>query len=119
MGEDAIGEADHLRPELVLMDVRLRASSMASAAEVIHDRFDVPVVYLTAWLREPVCAPRDDALRLPGEAVRRPAARATDRDRLFTHQMERISRMRERDVTRPGVLGSRRWRQGLRDLHAR
>ena len=52
-GEDAISESDHLRPELVLMDVRLRGEMDGiQAAEIIRDRFNVPVVYLTAYADE-------------------------------------------------------------------
>ena len=43
-GEDAISAADRLRPELVLMDVRLRGEMDGiQAAEIIRDRFNVPV----------------------------------------------------------------------------
>ena len=59
-GEDAISQADEPRPELVLMDVRLRGEMDGiHAAEIIRDRFNVPVVYLTATLmRKPSSAPR-------------------------------------------------------------
>ena len=49
-GEDAISKADEVRPELVLMDVRLRGEMDGiQAAEIIRDQFNVPVVYLTAY----------------------------------------------------------------------
>ena len=52
-GEDAISKADQLRPELVLMDVRLHGEMDGiQAAEMIRDRFNVPVVYLTAYADE-------------------------------------------------------------------
>ncbi len=52
-GEDAIRACDELRPELVLMDVRLREEMDGiQAAEIIRDRFHVPVVYLTAYADE-------------------------------------------------------------------
>ena len=48
-GEDAISTSDQVRPELVLMDVRLRGEMDGiHAAEIIRDRFNVPVVFLTA-----------------------------------------------------------------------
>jgi CheY-like chemotaxis protein len=52
-GEEAISASDRLRPELVLMDARLGGEMDGiQAAEIIHDRFNVPVVYLTAYADE-------------------------------------------------------------------
>ena len=52
-GEDAISKSDQLRPELVLMDVRLRGDMDGiQAAAIIRDRYNVPVVYLTAYADE-------------------------------------------------------------------
>ncbi len=49
-GEDAINKAGELRPDLVLMDIRLRgAMDGVEAAAEIRSRFDIPVVYLTAY----------------------------------------------------------------------
>ena len=49
-GEEAIEKADELRPDLVLMDIRLSgAMDGIEAAELIRVRFDIPVVYLTAY----------------------------------------------------------------------
>jgi hypothetical protein len=48
-GIDAINMTREHRPDLVLMDIRLRgAMDGIEAAEAIHQHFDVPVVYLTA-----------------------------------------------------------------------
>ncbi|MFN2168660.1 MAG: ATP-binding protein, partial [Anaerolineae bacterium] len=49
-GEDAIAQAGKLRPDLVLMDIRLKGpmDGVEAAAE-IRGRFDIPVVYLTAY----------------------------------------------------------------------
>lgn len=49
-GEEAIEEAEKLRPDLVLMDIVL-AGDMdgVEAAAQIHARFDIPVIYLTAY----------------------------------------------------------------------
>lgn len=48
-GEEAVGLAETLRPDLVLMDVRLAgAMDGIAAAEVIRARLSVPVVFLTA-----------------------------------------------------------------------
>jgi len=48
-GEEAIEEAERTRPDLVLMDIIL-AGDMdgVEAAEQIRERFNIPVVYLTA-----------------------------------------------------------------------
>jgi CheY-like chemotaxis protein len=52
-GEEAISKSAQVRPELVLMDVRLRGEMDGiQAAEIIRDRFNVPVVYLTAYADE-------------------------------------------------------------------
>ncbi len=52
-GEEAIKKAAEMRPDLVLMDIRLKgAVDGIEAAEEIHVRFDIPVVYLTAYADE-------------------------------------------------------------------
>lgn len=49
-GEEAIGQAEETRPDLVLMDVRLAGEMDGiAAAEAIRARFNIPVVYLTAY----------------------------------------------------------------------
>ena len=49
-GEEAIEKAAALRPDLVLMDIRLRgAIDGIEAAEEIRTRFNIPAVYLTAY----------------------------------------------------------------------
>jgi two-component system cell cycle sensor histidine kinase/response regulator CckA len=49
-GEDAVAKAEELQPDLVLMDIRLKgAMDGVDAATEIRERFDIPVVYLTAY----------------------------------------------------------------------
>jgi two-component system cell cycle sensor histidine kinase/response regulator CckA len=49
-GEDAVGMAEQLRPNLVLMDIRLEgALDGVAAAQEIRTRWQLPVVYLTAY----------------------------------------------------------------------
>jgi PAS domain S-box-containing protein len=49
-GEEAIQQAGQLRPNLVLMDIRLQGEMLGvEAAEQIRTRFDIPVIYLTAY----------------------------------------------------------------------
>ncbi len=48
-GRKAVEIADQLRPDLVLMDIQLKGSlDGVSAAEEIHRRWSIPVVFLTA-----------------------------------------------------------------------
>jgi PAS domain S-box-containing protein len=52
-GEDAIREAEEKRPDLVLMDIRIRGDiDGVEAAEQVRTRFDIPVVYVTAYADE-------------------------------------------------------------------
>ena len=48
-GAEAIRDADRTRPDLVLMDVHIKGDMDGiDAAREIRERFDIPVVYLTA-----------------------------------------------------------------------
>lgn len=48
-GEEALEFVDETRPDLVLMDIRLQGDiDGIAAAQQIHSRFEVPIVYLTA-----------------------------------------------------------------------
>jgi PAS domain S-box-containing protein len=52
-GEEAIGKAEETHPDLVLMDIRLGTGMDGiTAAEHIQTRFNIPVVYLTAYTDE-------------------------------------------------------------------
>ncbi|MEG3841414.1 EAL domain-containing protein [Microcoleus sp. herbarium14] len=52
-GEEAIQSVTELRPDLVLMDVNLQGEiDGITAAEQISSRFQIPVVYLTAYADE-------------------------------------------------------------------
>lgn len=49
-GEDAIKQASHERPDLVLMDIQLRGEMEGTeAAAEISRQFNIPIVYLTAY----------------------------------------------------------------------
>jgi CheY-like chemotaxis protein len=49
-GTDSLAKAEALRPDVVLMDVKLKGEmDGVTAAEAIHRRFGIPVVYLTAY----------------------------------------------------------------------
>ncbi len=52
-GDQAIEKVAEMRPDLVLMDIKLRGEvDGVEAAEQIRVRFDIPVVYLTAYADE-------------------------------------------------------------------
>jgi PAS domain S-box-containing protein len=52
-GEEAIEKAAERRPDLVLMDIRLKGNvNGIGAAKEIHESFDIPVIYLTAYADE-------------------------------------------------------------------
>jgi FOG: CheY-like receiver len=49
-GEDAVSKAESTFPDVVLMDIMLKGDmDGVEAAKEIRERFDVPVVYLTAY----------------------------------------------------------------------
>jgi diguanylate cyclase (GGDEF)-like protein/PAS domain S-box-containing protein len=52
-GEQAIQKAEELLPDLVLMDIKLKGEmDGVEAAEIIHKRFHIPVIFLTAFADE-------------------------------------------------------------------
>ncbi len=52
-GEKAIEKVEELKPDLVLMDIVLKGDMDGiEAAEIIRSRFDIPVVFLTAYADE-------------------------------------------------------------------
>ncbi|MFN2454113.1 MAG: response regulator [Pyrinomonadaceae bacterium] len=49
-GEEAVAKVAEIEPDLVLMDIMLKgALSGINAAQLIRDRFGIPVIYLTAY----------------------------------------------------------------------
>src|SRR6476646_859162 len=91
-GEDAISKSDQLRPELVLMDVRLRGEMDGiQAAEIIRDRFNMPVVYLTAYADEETIlrAKKTTPYGYLVKPFNERELRATIEIAFYTHQMER------------------------------
>jgi len=49
-GEEALQKTEETRPDLVLMDIQLEGQmDGVEAADQIRERFDIPVVYLTAY----------------------------------------------------------------------
>ncbi len=90
-GEDAISRSEQVRPELVLMDVRLRGEMDGiQAAEIIRDRFEVPVVYLTAYADEETIlrAKKTTPFGYLVKPFNERELRATIEIAFYTHQME-------------------------------
>ena len=52
-GEEAIEEAEQIKPDLILMDIVLKGEiDGIEAAEEIHNRLDIPIVYLTSFAED-------------------------------------------------------------------
>jgi PAS domain S-box-containing protein len=91
-GEEAITTSDQVRPELVLMDVRLRGEMDGiHAAEIIRDRFNLPVVFLTAYADEETIlrAKKTTPYGYLVKPFNEREMRATIEIAFYTHQMER------------------------------
>ena len=49
-GEKAIAKTNEVQPHLILMDIMLKGNiDGICAAQTIQDRFDIPIIYLTAY----------------------------------------------------------------------
>ena len=69
-GETAVAQAERQHPDLVLMDIRLKGEMDGiQTATVIRDRFDIPVVYLTAYT-DPATMERIKAMEPFGYVVK-------------------------------------------------
>ncbi len=52
-GEEAVEHAGHFRPDVVLMDIMLGGGTDGiSAAELIRKRYNIPIIFLTAYSNE-------------------------------------------------------------------
>ena len=115
-GEDAISKSEELRPELVLMDVRLRGKMDGiQAAEVIRDRFNLPVVYLTAYADEETIlrAKKTTPFGYLVKPFNERELRATIEIAFYTHQMERT--LADERARRQGAEEFRILVDGVRD----
>ncbi len=106
-GEEAIARAATMRPDLILMDIHIKGPIDGIAtAEQIRRRFDVPVVYLTAYgdedtlQRARVTEPFGYLLKPFAERELEIAVEAA----LFRHQLER--RLVENERWMAATLGS-------------
>ena len=70
-GETSLKAASFFRPDVVLMDVKLKGQmSGLDAARIIHSHLNIPVIYLTAYgdeatLRETSATPSCGCIRKP------------------------------------------------------
>jgi PAS domain S-box-containing protein len=115
-GEDAIRKSDEARPELVLMDVRLRGEMDGiQAAEIIRDRFNVPVVYLTAYADEETIlrAKKTTPFGYLVKPFNERELRATIEIAFYTHQMERT--LADERAKRQGAEEFKSLVDGVRD----
>jgi len=52
-GDKAIEAAEKVKPDIVLMDIRIKGEIDGIAtAEVMRTRFDIPIIFMTAYLDE-------------------------------------------------------------------
>ncbi len=98
-GEQAIKMAQESQPGIVLMDIRLSGSMDGiEAAEQIRSRFDIPVIYLTAYLDDDTI--QRAKLTEPFGYILKPfdsrELRITIDIALYKHQMERQLRQNQK-----------------------
>lgn len=98
-GEDAVRKVEETPPDLVLMDIMLSGEmDGVTAAKEIHGRFDVPVVYLTAYTDEDTL--RRAKITEPYGYIVKPfkdrEVHITIDMALYKHQMERKLRESEK-----------------------
>jgi PAS domain S-box-containing protein len=98
-GEQAIKQADAIKPDLVLMDILLKGMDGIEAAELIRDHFDIPVIYFTAYIDEErlektkVTEPFCYIIKPFGDSELRPAIEMA----LQRHKQEKALRTAEHD----------------------
>jgi PAS domain S-box-containing protein len=98
-GEEAIRKAEELRPDLVLMDVQLKgAMDGVEAAAEIRARFDIPVIFLTAYTDETTLqrAKVTESYGYLLKPFKEAELRSTIEMALYKHQMERRLQASER-----------------------
>jgi len=98
-GEEAVDTASRLRPDVVLMDIRLSGEMDGiDAAEQIRDQFDVPVVYLTAYADETTLerAKLTEPFGFLLKPVDPRALQSVVEVTIYKHQMEQLLKENER-----------------------
>jgi PAS domain S-box-containing protein len=98
-GDEAISQASERRPDVVFMDIRIKGQRDGiETAQILRNRFDVPVVYLTAHADAATIerAKRTEPLGYLMKPVRAAELRSAIEIALYVHEMERKLRERER-----------------------
>jgi AmiR/NasT family two-component response regulator len=93
--EDTLALVQELRPDLILMDIRIKGTSdgIETAAE-LHTRFDIPVIYLTAHTDQQTL----DRARMTGAAgfltkpIQQAALKAAIETAIHKHRADRAAR---------------------------
>ena len=101
-GEEAIREAEKNPPDLVLMDIRIKGEmDGAETARILRERFDVPVVFLTAHADRDTLerAKQSRPLGYIVKPFNEAELHASVEMALYKHWHDRRSRSRERHVT--------------------
>ena len=105
-GEHAVKKAGEIRPDLVLMDIRLEGEMDGiNAAEKIRERYGMPVIYLTAYSdastvqRAKITEPSGYILKEPFGFIRKPFEESELHTAieitLYRHKIERKLRNHE------------------------
>ncbi|MCU0604924.1 MAG: response regulator, partial [Desulfobacterales bacterium] len=101
-GEDAVGKAREIQPDLILMDIRLEGEMDGiTAGRIIRSQMDIPIVYLTAYSDDATLARAKAAepfgyLIKPFDAVE---LKTTIEMALYKHSAERRLKESERWLT--------------------
>jgi PAS domain S-box-containing protein len=106
-GAEAIREAEENPPDLVLMDIRIKgAMDGAETARILRERFDIPVVYLTAHADRDTLekAKQSRPLGYVVKPFHESELHASVEIALSKHRYDRSLQSRERHVT--DVLGA-------------
>jgi len=97
--EECVESAEARRPDLVLMDIHLQGEvDGIEAARLLRERFDIPVVFLSAYADEGTVARAKTTAPLGYllKPFRKSELRSAVEVGLFRHQLERQLRDRER-----------------------
>lgn len=108
-GEEVVGACEETGPDLVLMDIRLRgAMDGISAAEELRARFDLPVIYVTAYADDAVLerARKTESLGYLIKPIRHLDLQVTLEMALYKRRLEVRMRAEEEKMAAIGHLAS-------------
>ena len=100
-GKNAIKKAEELKPDLVLMDVVLKGKiDGIEAASRIHEQFNIPVVYLTAYSNDKVFerAKLTDPYGFLVKPVDFYGLKCTLENALYRYELEKESKKNEKNL---------------------